>query len=80
MEHNADLWIAATAVRLDIPLVSPDGIFRDTPALLQNQRCCVPAVANTTATRATLPVQPRRTAHHARAKDRRSQKYAQRRP
>ncbi len=32
-EHNADRWIAATAVRLAIPLVSNDGIFRDVPGL-----------------------------------------------
>jgi len=28
-EHNADRWIAATAVRLGVPLVSNDGVFRD---------------------------------------------------
>ncbi len=33
-EHNADRWIAATALRLGIPLVSNDGIFRDIPGLL----------------------------------------------
>ncbi len=27
-EHNADRWIAATALRLAVPLVSNDGIFR----------------------------------------------------
>lgn len=32
-EHNADRWIAATAIRLGIPLVSNDGIFRDVPGL-----------------------------------------------
>lgn len=32
-EHNADRWIAATAVRLGIPLVSNDRIFRDVPGL-----------------------------------------------
>jgi hypothetical protein len=26
-EHNADRWIAATAVRLGVPLVSNHGIF-----------------------------------------------------
>lgn len=31
--HNADRWIAATAIRHDIPLVSNDGIFRDLPGL-----------------------------------------------
>jgi len=32
-EHNADRWIAATAIRLGVPLVSNDGIFRDAPGL-----------------------------------------------
>jgi predicted nucleic acid-binding protein len=32
-EHDADRWIAATAVRLGIPLVSNDGIFRGVPGL-----------------------------------------------
>jgi len=32
-EHDADRWIAATAVRLGIPLVSNDNIFRDVPGL-----------------------------------------------
>lgn len=32
-EHTADRWIAATAVRLGVPLVSNDGIFRDAPDL-----------------------------------------------
>ena len=32
-EHDADRWIAATAVRLGIPLVSNDAIFRDVPGL-----------------------------------------------
>jgi predicted nucleic acid-binding protein len=32
-EHNADRWIAATAIRLGIPLVSNDAIFRDVPGL-----------------------------------------------
>jgi tRNA(fMet)-specific endonuclease VapC len=32
-EHNADRWIAATAIRLGIPLVSNDGIFRSVPGL-----------------------------------------------
>ncbi len=32
-EHNADRWIAATAIRLAIPLVSNDGIFRRVPGL-----------------------------------------------
>ncbi len=33
-EHNADRWIAATALRLGIPLVSNDGIFRNVPGLV----------------------------------------------
>jgi predicted nucleic acid-binding protein len=32
-EHNADRWIAATAVRLRIPLISNDAIFRGAPGL-----------------------------------------------
>ena len=32
-EHNADRWIAATAVRLGVPLVSNDGVFRNVPGL-----------------------------------------------
>jgi predicted nucleic acid-binding protein len=32
-EHNADLWIAATAVHLAVPLVSDDGIFEEVPGL-----------------------------------------------
>jgi tRNA(fMet)-specific endonuclease VapC len=32
-EHNADRWIAATAIRHGIPLVSNDGIFREVPGL-----------------------------------------------
>lgn len=32
-QHDADRWIAATAVRLGIPLVSNDGVFHDTPGL-----------------------------------------------
>jgi predicted nucleic acid-binding protein len=32
-EHTADRWIAATAIRLGIPLVSNDGIFRGAPGL-----------------------------------------------
>jgi predicted nucleic acid-binding protein len=32
-EHDADRWIAAIAVRLGIPLVSNDSIFRDVPGL-----------------------------------------------
>lgn len=33
-EHNADRWVAATAIRLAIPLVSNDGIFRNVPGLM----------------------------------------------
>jgi predicted nucleic acid-binding protein len=33
-EHNGDRRIAATAIRLDIPLVSNDGIFRNVPGLV----------------------------------------------
>jgi predicted nucleic acid-binding protein len=33
-EHDADRWIAATALRLGIPLVSNDGIFHNAPGLL----------------------------------------------
>jgi predicted nucleic acid-binding protein len=32
-EHTADRWIAPTAIRLGIPLVSNDGIFRGAPGL-----------------------------------------------
>ncbi len=32
-EHDADRWIAATAIRLGLPLVSNDGIFEKTPKL-----------------------------------------------
>ena len=31
--HDADRWVAATALRLQIPLVSNDQIFRDVPGL-----------------------------------------------
>jgi tRNA(fMet)-specific endonuclease VapC len=33
-EQDADRWIAATAVRLGIPLVSNDGVFADAPGLV----------------------------------------------
>lgn len=33
-EHDADRWIAATAIRLGIPLVSNDGVFDNTPGLV----------------------------------------------
>lgn len=33
-DHDADRWVAATALRLGIPLVSNDGIFKDVPGLL----------------------------------------------
>jgi predicted nucleic acid-binding protein len=32
-EHNGDRWIAATAIRIGVPLVSNDTIFRDVPGL-----------------------------------------------
>lgn len=32
-DHDADRWIAATALRLGLPLVSNDGIFVDAPGL-----------------------------------------------
>ncbi|MGI8633493.1 MAG: PIN domain-containing protein [Solirubrobacterales bacterium] len=32
-EHDADRWIAATALRLGIPLVSNDRIFEDAPGM-----------------------------------------------
>jgi predicted nucleic acid-binding protein len=35
--HNADLWIAATAIHLDMPLVSDDGIFDDVPGLTRER-------------------------------------------
>jgi predicted nucleic acid-binding protein len=31
--HNADRWIAATAVRLGVPLASSDAIFQDVPGI-----------------------------------------------
>ncbi len=31
--HDADRWVAATAIRLGIPLVSNDGIFKGVPGL-----------------------------------------------
>ncbi len=33
-DHDADRWVAATALRLGIPLVSNDGIFDNAPGLL----------------------------------------------
>lgn len=32
--HDADRWVAATAIRLGVPLVSNDRIFRDVPGLV----------------------------------------------
>lgn len=32
-EHEADRWVAATALWLGLPLVAHDGIFRDVPGL-----------------------------------------------
>ena len=31
--HNADLWIAAAAVRWSLPLVAHDAVFIDCPGL-----------------------------------------------
>jgi predicted nucleic acid-binding protein len=31
--HNGDRWIAASVIRLGIPLVSHDGIFENVPGL-----------------------------------------------
>ena len=31
--HANDLWIAASAIHIDAPLATADGIFRDTPGL-----------------------------------------------
>jgi predicted nucleic acid-binding protein len=33
-EHDADRWVAATAIRLGVPLVSNDGIFENVPELV----------------------------------------------
>ncbi len=32
-EHEADRWVAATAVWMGLPLVAHDGIFKDVPGL-----------------------------------------------
>ncbi len=32
-DHDADRWIAATAIRLGIPLISNDGVFENAPGL-----------------------------------------------
>jgi tRNA(fMet)-specific endonuclease VapC len=32
-DHDSDRWIASTAIRYNIPLISDDGIFRDVPGL-----------------------------------------------
>jgi len=32
-EHEGDRWVAATAIRLGLPLVAHDGIFFDVPDL-----------------------------------------------
>ncbi|MDZ7676366.1 MAG: PIN domain-containing protein [Acidimicrobiales bacterium] len=37
-EHDADRWIAATAIRLGLPLVSNDGVFQVTPGLVLESR------------------------------------------
>lgn len=36
-DHDADRWVAATALRLGIPLVSNDGIFNGVAGLLVEQ-------------------------------------------
>lgn len=33
-DHDADRWVAATALRLGVPLISNDGIFDGVPGLL----------------------------------------------
>ena len=33
-DHDADRWIAATALRLGVPLVSNDQIFENVPGLV----------------------------------------------
>lgn len=33
-DHDADRWVAATALRLGVPLVSNDQIFKDAPGLV----------------------------------------------
>ena len=35
--HNADLWIAATAIHLGLPLVADDGIFDGVPGLVRER-------------------------------------------
>jgi predicted nucleic acid-binding protein len=37
-EHNADRWIAATAIRLGVPLVSNDAVFRGAPGHRRDER------------------------------------------
>ncbi len=32
--HDADRWVAATAIRLRVPLVTHDGVFRNVPGLV----------------------------------------------
>jgi predicted nucleic acid-binding protein len=36
--HEADRWIAATAMRLEVELVSDDGVFSDVPGLVVASR------------------------------------------
>ena len=36
-EHNADLWIAATAIHLGLPLVADDRIFAGVPGLVRER-------------------------------------------
>ncbi len=37
-EHDAERWVAATALRLGFPLVSNDGIFDSVPGLVVERR------------------------------------------
>ena len=43
--HDGDRWIAATAVRLGIPLVSHDAVFRGTPGLVLETKLGVDSAA-----------------------------------
>ena len=36
--HEADRWIAATALRLELELVSDDAVFQDVPSLAVRSR------------------------------------------
>lgn len=58
-DHDADRWVAATALRLGIPLVSNDGIFKDVPACCSRRRRTV----NSMPTRTGPPTQLSGVAH-----------------